>query len=109
MLQIIPAESVVLQVSLHRVKLCHRVAYRRSRSEHDPFSPCDLIKISAFHEKIRAFLRFRLGDTANVPHLRVKKEVLVKMALIDEKSVHPKLFEAYNIVFPAAVTELFEL
>ena len=108
MLQFIPAESVVLQVPLHRVKLCHRVAYGRSCSEHDPFSPCDLIKISAFHEKVRAFLRFRLGDTAHVPHLRVKEEVLVIMALIDEKPVHSKLFEAYHIVFPAAVTELFE-
>ena len=31
------------------------------------------------------------------------------MALVDEKPVHSKLFKAYHIVFPAAVTELFEL
>ena len=51
----------------------------------------------------------RSGYTAHIPHLGVEVQILIKMALINEKPVNAELFKADDRILTLGVVELFEL
>ena len=87
-LQAVSDKGVVLQIPLDRVKLHHRIADRRSCGEYRSTPSGDLVKVSAFHIEVRAFLRLRLCDTSDITHFRVEEKVFVIMRLIHEDPVY---------------------
>ena len=74
-----------------------------------PRSARDFVQIAALHKKVARFLRFRLSDTAYIPHLGVEVQILIKMALINEKPVNAELFKVDNRILTLGVVEFFEL
>ena len=52
---------------------------------------------------------FGLGDTAYISHLGVEVQILIKMALINEKPVNAELFKVDNRILTLGVVKLFEL
>ena len=52
MLQTIPYQSVVLQISLHRVQLHHRIADGRTCCENRSSVARDFVQIAALHKEV---------------------------------------------------------
>ena len=109
MLQVVLNKSVVLQVPLNGVKFDHRIGDRRSCRKHYPTPSGQLVQVPAFHKEVAGFHRFGLGDAAYIPHLSKEEQILIVVALINEKSVHTQLLKGHCIILFGLVVELIEL
>ena len=107
-LQVVFKQGVILQISLYGVKLYHRITDRRSCCEYCSSAARQLVKVSAFHNQVGAFMRFGLCDTADVSHFGCEKQILVVMALVNKEPVNTQLLKGNNIVLAALVVELLQ-
>ena len=107
--EVVPMERIVLQVFLHRVHLDHRIGDRGAGGKDNASASRQLVKVSALHIQVGAFLRFGLADTSDVPHFRECGEVLVVVRLVDEQAVNAQLFKGHDVILTALVVQFVEL
>ena len=94
-----------MQIAHDRIELDHAVGDRGPRGEGNALSAGQFVQILTLHEHVAGLLRVRLGDACDVAHLRIEKQILVKMAFIHKKPVHAQLFEGHYIILPCLVIE----
>ena len=109
MLQVVLNKGIVLQVSLNGVKFDHRIGDRRSCRKHCPTPSGQFVQITALHKKVAGLHCFGLSNAAYIPHFCKEEQILIVVALINEKSVHTQLLKGHCIILFGLVVELIEL
>lgn len=67
-----------------------------------------LVQIPTLHIEVARLHRFRLADTAHVPHFRERGEVFVVVCLVNEDTVNAQLFKRHDIILSGLVIQLIE-
>ena len=61
----------VLQIALHGVQLCHRVAHGRARGKDHALAACQLVHVPTLGEHVARLLRLARGQARNVAHFGI--------------------------------------
>ena len=101
-------EPVILEISLDRVELCHRIADRCAGGENDAAASGQLVHVTALGEHIRRLLCVGGGKTSHISHFGVEEQVFVIVRLVHEQPVNAELLECDHIILAAFALELFQ-
>ena len=97
-LQAVVFQEIVFQVTHHGVQLGNGIAQRCASCKDNALAACLFIEVSAFEEKIKCFLRSRVGNSGYILQFCGDKEVLELVGFIDEQTVDTELFKGQSIV-----------
>ena len=106
--QALVADSVVLQVSHHRVKLRHGVADRCPRCEYNASAVSQLVDVAALQEHIGGLLCIGSRKPCHISHFRVEEQVLKTVCFVHIETVNAELFKGDNIVLAGVVLQFAE-
>ena len=102
-------EPVVLQIPLDGIQLRHGVADGRACGENHAAAARDLVQITALGEHIAGLLGVGRGKPGDVPHLGIKEQIFVKVALVHEHPVHAQLLKGDHAVLAVAALDFLQV
>lgn len=91
-------QEVILQVTHHGVQLCDRIAQRCASCKDNALAACLFVEVSAFEEKIKCFLRSRVGNSGYILQFCGDEQIFELVGFIDEQAVDTELFKCQRIV-----------
>ena len=100
MLEMMTAQRVHLQVTLHCEHFGHRVGDRRAGRKDHPAAPVLFLDVLHLEEHVEGPLRRRLRQPGHPGHLGNIKQILEGLRLIDEQPVNAKFFKREGIILP---------
>ena len=98
----------ILQIALHGVQFCHRIAHRRTGCKHNSASAGHFIHVPAFQEHIAGFLSFRGREAGYIPHLGEQEQILESVCFIYVQPVNTELFKGDDMIFLFFRFQLFQ-
>ena len=102
-------QHIRLKIPHHRVKLAHRIRYRRFRGVCLSLAACDLVHILGLHKQIEGTCRTSAAESGYIVHLCRSCEILVHMTLINENLIKTQLLEVDEIILDLCIIQLVEL